>query len=161
MRGGTSGRGGAQRLCVAWCMQCRDSAWSATLLRSAQHDTAWHSMARGSRARIVVRELLPVSIAVARAGREDPGPCLPLCRAVRLASVESCSPRRPGGSRALPGSAQSRASGQRRVVLAASAERILGPVRLCAEQCARCARLAVGSGGGHLRIWRAAPGRAH
>jgi hypothetical protein len=38
---------------------------------------------------------------------------------------------------------------------------ILGPARLCAEQCARRAGLAVGSEGGHLRIWRAAPGRAH
>jgi hypothetical protein len=47
------------------------------------------------------------------------------------------------------------------VHIAASAGRILGLVRLSGEQCARCARLAGRSEGGHLRIWRAAPDRAH
>jgi hypothetical protein len=99
-RGEASVRGGAQRLCVAWCMQCIGSAWSAALLRSAQHDAARHIMARGSRARIVVRALLPVSIAVARVG---------------------------WGSSDPSGSVPSRASGQCRAMLSASAGGILGP----------------------------------
>jgi hypothetical protein len=51
----------------------------------------------------------PVLRCTVRVGWEDPGLCPHLCRAACLAGVGSCSPRRLGGSWALPASAPSSA----------------------------------------------------